>query len=205
MPVGAITTRPYRILVVGESTAAGVGVATQVEGLAGQLADLMAMRLLRPVSWRVIGRSGITASCAAELIAEEPACPGQQSELAVVDLGVNDVLERTAPGDWTRHVRALVDGICTRLGAQCVALSSVPPMQRFVGLPQPLRAVLGRRARTLDACLKALASEMDNVRHVALSPSVGPGAFAGDRFHPSAAGYRAWALRLANAIQPVES
>ena len=51
---------PVRLLVLGDSTVAGIGVATHVEGLTGGLARELAGRVDRPVAATAIGRGGAT-------------------------------------------------------------------------------------------------------------------------------------------------
>ena len=53
--------RPLRLLIVGESTAVGVGVPTHDVLLAGQTARALAASTERGVCWHVLGRSGASA------------------------------------------------------------------------------------------------------------------------------------------------
>src|SRR5438045_637491 len=49
-----------KLLVLGESTAAGVGASTHETGLAGQFARFLGEKIGQSVEWHVVGRSGIT-------------------------------------------------------------------------------------------------------------------------------------------------
>lgn len=191
---------PLELLVVGESTAAGVGAADHGEGLAGQAALGLARRTGRAVRWRVVGRTGIAAGEAArELVAEAVSEP---ADVVVLAFGVNDTLRFHSPRRWTRDLRALVEGLRAEGSDLAVVLSAVPPMGRFPALPQPLRAVLGLRARVLDGAARRLAGGMARARHVAMpemvDDDVGP-FFCADRFHPSPRGYAVWGAALGDA------
>jgi lysophospholipase L1-like esterase len=71
------------------------------------------------------------------------------------------------------------------------------PVSRFPALPQPMRAVMAVRVRAMDQVLRRAAGD----RRVPVDPQiVGSGFFAGDGFHPSSSGYRAWAGHLAGPI-----
>ena len=60
---------PLRLLVLGESTVAGVGVADQSLALSGQLAQQWATEQQRPVDWVACGRNGARArDCLADLV-----------------------------------------------------------------------------------------------------------------------------------------
>lgn len=190
---------PVRLLVLGESTAAGVGAADHAQGLAGQVARSLAAETGRPVRWRVLGRNGATAASAREellLPAEDVA-----ADVVVVALGVNDTLRLHAPARWSAELRRLVDAVRERCGPVPVVLAAVPPMGRFPALPQPLRSVLGMRATLLDRAAARLAREVDGVRHAAmpLPPGAVDGFFCEDRFHPSPAGYAQWGAALGQA------
>lgn len=52
---------PISILVLGDSTAAGVGVETQEDGLPGNLARRLSAEWERGVAWRAIGENGATS------------------------------------------------------------------------------------------------------------------------------------------------
>jgi lysophospholipase L1-like esterase len=194
---------PVRLLVLGESTAAGVGAADHQEGLAGQVAGSLAAATGRPVHWRVIGRNGATAATVRDTLLGPAA--DVVADVAVVALGVNDTLRLRSAGRWTADLRRLVDALRERCGGVPVVLASVPPMGRFPGLPQPLRGVLGMRATLLDRAAARLAEQMDGVRHVPVPLPAGAADafFCGDRFHPSPRGYAQWGAALGRAAAGV--
>ena len=191
---------PLRLLVLGESTAAGVGAGDHSEAVAGQAARSLAAHAGRAVHWRVLGRNGATAATTrTELLA--PA-GGVAADVAVIALGVNDTLRLHGPGRWAADLRALIAAVRERCGAVPVVLSAVPPMERFPALPRPLRDVLGVRARLLDRTAARLAREMEAVSHVPMPPMEGDSAspfFCEDGFHPSVHGYRLWGAALGRA------
>src|SRR5215213_322742 len=144
-----------RLLVVGESTAAGVGAADHGEALAGQVARALAERTGRAVAWRVLGRNGATAETARRDLVLP--VDDLRADVAVLALGVNDTLRFHAHARWLRALSALAGAVRERCGPVPVILSGVPPMGRFPALPQPLRATLGVRAALLDRAARRLA------------------------------------------------
>src|SRR5438105_9883693 len=64
-----------RLLVVGDSSAAGVGVADQAQALAMPLAVRLAQRLGGSVSWQLAAKSGISTAQARDWIARLPLNP----------------------------------------------------------------------------------------------------------------------------------
>lgn len=186
------------VLLIGESTAAGVGVPAQSDGLARALAARLAQRGGRPVSWRVAARTGSNARQA--LTGLLPQVSGDSYDVVVVALGVNDVLEMRSARAWQRDVAALVDALRQRLrpGGR-IMLAGVPDLAGFPSLPQPTRAVLAMHARHLDLRLGRVAAAAPSTVHVPSPRIDSPDLYAEDGFHPSAAGYRMWADHLVNA------
>jgi hypothetical protein len=74
--------------------------------------------------------------------------PTEPWHLAVVVAGVNDVLGRTDPDEWTRKLSAVVDDLSGR--AQRIALTGVPPFDQFPSLPRALARYVAARGRALD-------------------------------------------------------
>lgn len=187
-----------RLVVLGESTVAGVGAATHAEALTGQVAAALAARLGRAVAWRAEGQIGITARRARLTLV--PALPPEPAHLALVALGVNDSLKLRAPGRWAADLTDLIAALRERIGPAPVFLAPVPPMGSFPALPQPLRTALGLRAQLLDATAAALAPRLDRVIHLPLAAPAAPELFCADGFHPGPEGYRKWGAALAEGI-----
>jgi lysophospholipase L1-like esterase len=187
-----------RLLVVGDSTAAGVGVTSMRDALPPQLSAILAVRRGCTVAWTVSARTGATASVTAEELV--PAAPLEQ-DIAVVLVGVNDVLKMTPRQTWRASMDRLVDALEKHLrpGGQIV-LSGLPNLWQFRAFPQPLRAVLAWHGRALDREVRQIAKRRQGVSHVAMPPASWPEQFAEDGFHPNAAAYRALAAHFAAAL-----
>jgi lysophospholipase L1-like esterase len=213
--------RPLRLLIVGDSSAAGVGVGTLQQALTGQLLLRLDAALKGPLHWRLVARSGATTAEVLALLAGSPAgssagSPAERFDVAVVAAGVNDVTALRTAARWLADVEALTDHLVTRHRVTRVLWSGLPPMHRFPAMPQPLRAVMGLHARGLDAALvrwcRARAAGVSGrtahrdgaaapgishaVSHVPLPPMTDASAVADDGFHPGPAAYAAWADTL---------
>ncbi len=189
---------PFRLLAIGESPVAGVGVQTQAQTITACLAEALAVQLGRPVAWRAYGRNGATVRDAVDGLL---ACvPRQPVDLALVAFGVNDSTTFRMPRAWRNDMCSLLDALATRCNPALIVLAGVPPMGHFTSLPQPLRGVLGLKASVLDRSLHTLASSRPGTLHVPLEldPRL-PELMAEDGYHPSAAGCRIWAGQLLKA------
>ncbi len=189
---------PLQLLVIGESTVAGVGAPDHSHALTGQIAAALATRTGRTVHWHAVGKIGATAQVArTRLVPEIPQAP---VDIIVVALGVNDVLRFHSPGRWTRDLTQLIADLRRRVGAAPVVLASVPPMGRFPAFPQPLRGVLGLRAAALDRAAQRCAPTLVRVAHSPARLDPAGGMFGADRFHPSIQGYRQWGSQIAESV-----
>jgi lysophospholipase L1-like esterase len=175
---------------------AGIGAATHADALSGQVARALGERLRRAVAWRAVGRAGATARDALDGLVPRL---GGHADLLVVSLGVNDVMWLRTPARWAADLGALVDGARARLGDPAVVVVGMPPVHDFRVFPQPLRMVLGLRARALDDATRLVVGVRSGV--VSVHPEV-PFAtewFCDDRLHPSPRGYARWADEIADA------
>ena len=117
--IGEVGRGPQlRLLILGDSSAAGVGVARHSEALSGHLTRTLAAKCAARVRWQLMARSGLTsARCLQWLQSEAPA----PADLAVVVLGVDDVVEQVP----SRHAVGARESIANHLrNAHGVALWS---------------------------------------------------------------------------------
>lgn len=178
-----------RLLVLGDSSGAGVGVAHQGQALIGQM--LLHLAPQASVDWQVIARSGATTAHARGMVQG-----AGQFDVAVLALGVNDVLRQTSTRRFARHYTALVQDLRARHGVAHIFASAVPPLGAFTVFPDPLRGYLGRRATALDGALHALCAEC-GACHVPFDLAPDPKWLARDGLHPGAALYAEWGQRMA--------
>jgi lysophospholipase L1-like esterase len=199
LPAAGSLAPPLGVLVVGESPVAGCGIAHQRDALAAHVAAALAEREAVPVAWRAAGRIGITARRAcAEL--EPDVAAAAPVHVAVVALGVNDVLGQTDARRFAEDLGAVVAMVRRHHGRVPVVLAGVPPVGSFPALPQPLRALLGWRAARLDRAAARLERGTSGLAYVrARLDTDDRGLFAADGFHPSERGCAVWARALAVA------
>lgn len=189
---------PLRLLLIGESTVAGVGVEAQEAALAGQLAQALAARLQRPVAWRACGENGITAGEACERLL--PLALSEPADLVLLVFGVNDTTHLSSLARWEDSLRELSRALSAR--GERVVFTGVPPIQHFSALPWLLRRLLGLRAALLDAGLRRLSAQ-ERAQYARLELEFAEEYLARDGYHPSALGYRVWGEGLAEQLIPL--
>ncbi len=189
--------RVLRVLIVGDSSAAGVGVRTQDEALAGHLTRALARCSGRCVRWQLVAKSGITTVQALDLLKQSAPSP---AEIAVVVLGVNDVIDQVPSHRAVQQRAVLVDWLREHAGVRHAVFAPLPPVHRFPLLPQPLRHVMGGDARRHDRAVAGWAATRDDVSHLPIDYALGPEHMADDGFHPGEPVYRACGEALANHV-----
>lgn len=185
---------PLRLLIAGDSAAAGVGAPTQDRALSGAVVSALSPHF--SVSWKVQARTGLrTAQVLARLerLAPEP------FDVALLSLGVNDVTGGTRSAAFLDQQGQLVRLLRQRFGVQLVLLTGLPPMHAFPALPQPLRWVLGARARAFTRLLASVAAAQPGCELLDLALPLEPHFIAEDGYHPGPLAYAEWG-RLAASI-----
>jgi lysophospholipase L1-like esterase len=198
---GAGLGQPVQLVVLGDSSAAGMGADTAQQTVGAIIANGVSALSGRPVrltNLAVIGAesSGLDVQLATAL--DEVARP----DVAVILIGANDVTHRIdksiAVGHLEETVRALRATDCEVIVGTCPDLGTIEPVA------QPLRFLARRWSRDLAAAQTIAVVEAGG-RTVSLGDLLGP-EFAGpthemfshDGFHPSPAGY----ARVASALLP---
>jgi lysophospholipase L1-like esterase len=181
---------PIRIALLGDSLAAGYGVARRRDTPAAKLAVGISAAARRPVhvtNVAVVGAESQDLSEQLGRLAEHV-----RPELAVIMIGANDVTEGRRPAGPVRHLGQAVLRL-TSQGIE-VVVGTCPDLGTIRPLPQPLRWYARHLSRQMAAA-QTIAVVRAGGRTVSLGDLLGPlfatraDLFAEDRFHPSAAGY----------------
>jgi lysophospholipase L1-like esterase len=198
---------PLKLLVAGDSSAAGVGVAYQRHALAQPLAEALAKHAQRCVHWRLIAQSGLTTAQMHALLREQQGLI--DADIAVVVTGVNDVVEQIPSHRAVAAREALANWLRNACGVHHVAFAPLPPVHEFPGLPQPLRWVAGTDARRHNLALQEwtaqAAAYRSDISRVPLRLRLHHGVMADDGFHPGAAAYRQVAREMARHLAQLVS
>lgn len=188
-----------RIIGLGESPMAAVGLADQSLGVIPRLVAELAAASGQRVEWQTAAKSGATARFTTEKLLRR--VDKGPTDLAVVGLGVNDCLALHSARRWQQDLQQLLDAVRRRLEPKRIILTGVPPMQHFPALPFPLSSMLGLRAALLDSVSQRVAEHESDVVHAPMNfTERAGGMFCSDGFHPDATAHEAWARQLARLL-----
>jgi lysophospholipase L1-like esterase len=194
--LGASDKAPLRLVLLGDSSALGVGVDTVEETVGGQLAQMLADAGAK-VALSTVAVAGARCADLATQVAR--AQLGQRPDLAVILIGINDATHLVRPGEaaaaLATAVRRLHDA------GTAVVVGTCPDLGAVRAIAQPLRQIAGWYGRRV-ARAQAQAARSAGAVVVDLAGQVGPvfradaGMLCHDGFHPSADGYRVMAYAL---------
>ena len=190
------TKPPLGILIIGDSAAAGVGASHQNTALLGQLVNNLKNDF--NLSWTLVARTGAQTQDLSKML--DSAKLGNTVDIVVTSLGVNDVTSLQRAKHWLDEQNKLHQYCFQTLGAKHIVVSGMPPMHKFPLLPQPLRWIMGSRAKEFDSLQAINIGKCINKTYEPLTFDMDKSAMAIDGFHPGPRIYHQWGLNLSNRI-----
>lgn len=198
---GAAPGDPVQLLVLGDSTAAGMGADNRYQTIGAILASGLAAIMGRPVE---LTNEAVVGAESSDLNIQLSRALARidHADVAVILVGANDVTHRIDRSVSVKHLQRTVRYLRTLdipvVVGTCPDLGTVEPV------PFPLNRLLRQWSRELAAAQTVTAVEA-GARTVSIGDLLGPEfaaspsvMFSQDRFHPSAAGY----ARVASALLP---
>lgn len=188
---------PLRLLVLGDSAAAGYGMVDALDTPSGLLGSGLASIAGRAVHVRSQAFVGArSADLTAQLDEVVPPLP----HACVVIVGANDVTHAVRPGIAAAELAAVVRRLTA--GGTQVVVGTCPDLGALTPLQPPLRQLARSWGRRLARAQTVAVAEAGG-RAVSLGSLLGPDfhaapgeLFGADRFHPSLTGYASMSAAL---------
>ncbi len=187
--------KTINLLLIGDSSAAGVGVETAEASLLGQLLKNLSPML--QVNYQMIAKTGQTT---AGMINQLKSQPPHQFDVVITALGVNDVTSQVSINRWISQQQALIALIKHKYSPQKIIVSGLPPVREFPALPWPLNAYMGDWADAFNEAIIELCDQFDSVTFQSLRGYPAEAQAAVDGFHPGPMVYSLWAQYLTDDI-----
>lgn len=181
-----------KLLVIGESTVAGLGARTHKEALAGQFAERLAVRIGGRVDWTVIGRNGVTARRTIDELVPQIA-EGETFDHILLGIGGNDVMKLSSPRKWRRDMTELLGILREKNPNATIFISNCPMIVLSPVIPHPIKFLLWELSKMHDANIREFTAGMDRVHYYPQPVDVRVEGFFADGIHPSEQGYSDWA------------
>jgi lysophospholipase L1-like esterase len=202
-----------RMVVLGDSTTAGVGVERAEDSLPYLIARRLAeaeQRAVHVVSYgwagaRAADLAGQLARAIQPLRATETQSFLAGADVVAIVIGSNDATHQTPPGSFRTSLRSTIDGVRRVAPSARVVLAGIPAFRGALRGIEPLIFLADQYARLLRPISRAEAARAgaayaDLARYV---PSLIRGrtdVLSRDQFHPSVVGYSAWADVIGDAL-----
>jgi lysophospholipase L1-like esterase len=193
--------KPLSLAVLGDSSAAGLGVDRAEDTPGARIACGLAAVAERPVRLTNVALVGARS---ADLDRQVNLALEARPDIALIMVGANDITHRVSLTAAVSHldfaVRRLREAGCEVVVGTCPDLGTIEP------IAQPLRYLARRWSRQLAAAQTIVVVEAGG-RTVSLGDLIGPEfsaspheMFSPDRFHPSAAGYAQAAMAVLPSV-----
>ena len=200
---------PLKLLTIGESTIAGVGVESHETGFSGTLAKELSEKTSKGVEWKVYAKSGYSSKDIIEKIL--PSIDEKEVDIIVLGMGANDAFTLNTPGQWKKNIIEIITHLQTKYPQVQICFTSMPPIKKFPAFSFSMRFVLGNLVEILGEELARTVQSFENVsyydkpidvekwcRELGIEPK--PELFFSDGVHPSELTYQIWAKDTALEI-----
>lgn len=183
-----------KLLILGDSAAAGVGVTTQEKALSGQVVSRLSTRY--QVHWHLEAETGRTTK---DTLKTLQLINANSYDVVLISLGVNDVTSAIGLTEWLGHCAELANVLQNKFSAKRIIWSDLPEMEKFTAMPQPLRWVIGIRKDYLRDALANWIRQHDVVELLEFPDVFGDSSesitdwIASDGYHPGEKVYALWA------------
>ncbi|MEL6202899.1 MAG: SGNH/GDSL hydrolase family protein [Pseudomonadota bacterium] len=188
-----------RLLVIGDSTVASVGMETLEETFAYSIAQSVALAHSKRVEWRSAGANSATSGELRDFIV--PNIDRRDWTHIFISVGINDMKNFHLAAHFKRNFGTLLYALRTRFPDTILIWTPIPNMRLCPALPKRLADVLAARADVINAMGVRMCQERGAV-HTTPVGDVDASCFARDGFHPNGKGYRVWADHVAPWFKP---
>ena len=185
----------FKILGLGESPMAGVGISKHSLTLTGLTAVRLNKLLGCKISWKILAENGLILKNLNKLISEQLY---ENVDLVLVSIGGNDVFKLTPPWVWKKNIDTCVRFLIQNYNKPLILFSPVPPVGRFPAIPVPLSIAFGFWEFLLQASLVQTINSIDKAYLLNESFPGDKKYYLEDGIHPSPLAYGPWSEKLAN-------
>ena len=216
-PKGYIKTaseKTLKLLFIGESTIAGVGVDFHENGFAGALAKEIAHKTNHSILWRVYAKSGYTAKMVRKIMI--PKIEDSTADIIVIGLGGNDAFKLNSPDAWMFQINLLIKKLKIKFPKTPIYFTNMPPIKEFPAFTNIIKFVIGNLAEILGNRLHRRVHKKENVHYnneiITLKTwqerhniEGDISLFFSDGVHPSKLTYQTWGKEMATFIMNTKS
>ena len=174
------------VVLLGESTVAGVGASSESTTLAGNFSRIFG----ESYQIETIGKKGLRVKEAFSLYLRHKKSRSKKSEGVILFLGANDCFLLTSPQVFKKELKSLIQQIRVDTNAEWIYLAAIPPVHLFPAFSEQMRSFLSKQRAYLQREMEDIASNEPMVIYHPIPMDLQPEFFSADGVHPSDLGYQ---------------
>ncbi len=175
-----------KILILGESTAAGVGASSIESTMAGHFFN----QLGNEFHLTNLGKNGLRVSEVLAQFRESLNEVQGKLEGVFLFLGANDCFRLTNPKEYRTELVVLIQFLKSKFSTEWIYLADIPPVQLFPAFPKLLKYYLNQQRSFLQKEMKLVSESHKDILFDPINLEINSDFFASDRIHPSNIGYQ---------------
>lgn len=203
------SNKTLKVIALGESTFAGVGVDFHENGFIGALAREISAKTNASILWRVYAKSGYTAKMVHQRLL--PKIEETNADIIIIGLGGNDAFKLNSPDVWIYQINILMKKLKRKFPKTPIYFTNMPPIKEFPAFTNSIKFVIGNLVQLLGKRLDKRVRKKKNVHYnnevVTLESwkekyniTGDVETFFSDGVHPSLITYQVWGKDMANYI-----
>ena len=211
-PTGAVirdSEKVIRVIGIGESTMAGVGVKTHADGFIGAFTRHLATNKQMNVDWKVYAKNGMQVRKVEHRLLQN--ISEQDADIVIVALGANDAFNLRSPKYFEIDINRLIDRLQSRFPTSPIVFTNMPPIHMFPAFPRFMRWVMSGFVDLYRRVLVRIVNDFPNVffndERIELATwseryevDVEPAKLFSDGVHPSHLTYALWGQDMARFV-----
>lgn len=186
------------ILLIGDSSAAGVGVDDIEQSLGGHFCRLLSEKTKRSVNIRIAGNNSATAGTLRDFVV--PHLQHKIYDYILLNVGTNDSKNFHTGRRFCKEFGTLIYALKAKWPEAKIIWSGIIDLEKLEMLPKPLNKILGIRSRIHNKNGEILCDERGAIAPGNKDWKVITENFSNDGFHANPLGYERWARGIANYI-----
>jgi len=145
------TKRVLRLLAIGESTIAGVGVGSHADAFTGIVSKELSKELNVNIEWNVYAKSGYTVRNIRQEVL--PKIQENKVDLLFLGVGANDAFQLNSPGRWIKDIRECIRILQEDHPNAIIVCLNLPPIKEFPAFSPLMKFITGNLIKWYEQAL----------------------------------------------------
>lgn len=202
-----------RLLIIGESSMAGIGILKHENAFAGILAKQLEETYKCNIQWEVHAKRGYTVKQIRNDLL--PKINSDYFDLIIIGIGANDAFELTSPIKWSNYLKTFIQDLSKKFKTAPILFLNMPPIKLFPAFDPVMHLIFGNILKILSNNLNLIVKDYPNVYYnndeidlkkwiTKYNTPINSKEYFIDGVHPSSLTYKLWAKETIEFITDKE-